>query len=101
MISLSCMFVIVVMPRDGPVYLVDVVFFCYLLCFSHSFCIPILASKLLGPSPAYTGYRDAPMVAWVLPWFKPYASIDIKEKKKKGRNNLPGKTTVASTNTNS
>ena len=47
--------------------------------------MPNLASKLLGPSLAYSGYRGAPMVAWVLPWSKPYASIDIKKKKKKKR----------------
>ena len=82
-ISLSCMFVMVVMPTDGPVYLVDVVFFCYFLCFSHSFCMPILASRLLGASLAFFGCRGAPIAAWVSPWSKPYVSTDIKNKKKK------------------
>ena len=72
----------VVMPTDGPVYLVDVVFFSYFLCFGHSFCMPILATWLLGASLAFSGYRGAPIAAWVSPWSKPYASTDIKKKKK-------------------
>ena len=75
----------VVMPTDGPVHMVEVVFLCYFFCFSHSFCMPILASKLLGASLAFSGYRGAPIAAWVSPWSKPYASTDIKKKKKKKR----------------
>ena len=51
------MFVMVVMPTDGPVYMVDIVFFGDFFCFSHSFGMPILASRLLGASLAYSGYR--------------------------------------------
>ena len=83
LISLSCMFVMVVMPMEGPVYMVDVVFFCCLFCFCYSFCMPILASRLLGAWLAFSGYRGAPIVAWVSPWSKPYASTDLKKKKKK------------------
>ena len=41
----------VVMPTDGPVYMVKVVFFCYFFCFSHSLSMPILVSwgPLTGP----------------------------------------------------
>ena len=85
LISLSYLFVMVVMPTDSPVYMVDVLFFCCFFCFCHSFCIPILASRLLGASLASSGYRGAPIAAWVSPWCKPYASTDIKKKKKKNR----------------
>ena len=46
-----CMFVKVVMPMDGPVHIVEVVFFWYFRCFSHSLSMPILASlaPLMGP----------------------------------------------------
>ena len=77
------MFVMVVMPTEGPVYMVEVVFFCCFFCFYHSFCMPILASRLLGASLAFSGYMGAPIAAWVSPWSKPYASTDIKKKKKK------------------
>ena len=45
--------------------------------------MPILASRLLGASLAFSGYRGAPIVAWVSPLSKLYASTDIKKKKKK------------------
>ena len=45
--------------------------------------MPILASRLLGASLGFSGYRGAPIAAWVSPWSKPYASTDIKKKKKK------------------
>ena len=76
------MFLVVVMPTEGPVYMVEVVFFCCFFCFCHSFCMPILASRLLGASLAFSGYRGALIAAWVSPWSKPYASTDIKKKKK-------------------
>ena len=53
------------------------------LCFCHSFCMPILASRLLGTSLAFSGYRGALIAAWVSAWSKPYASTDFKKKKKK------------------
>ena len=81
LISLSCLFVIVVMPTEGPVYMVDVVFFYCFFCFCHSFCMPILASRLLGASLAFSGYRGTPIAAWVSLWSKPYASTDLKKKK--------------------
>ena len=77
------MFVMVVMPTEGPVYIVEVVFFCCIFCSCHSFCMPILASRLMGAWLAFSGYRGAPIAAWVSPWSKPYASTDIKKKKKK------------------
>ena len=76
------MFVMVVMPTVGPVYMVEVVFFCCFFCFSHSLSMPILASWSLGASLAFSGYRGAPIAAWVSPWSKPHASTDIKNKKK-------------------
>ena len=48
----------------------------------------ILASRLLGASLAFSGYRGAPIAAWVSPWSKPYASTDIKKKKKKKKHML-------------
>ena len=83
LISLLCMFLVVVMPTEGPVYMVEVVFFCCFFCFCHSFYMLILASRLLGASLAFSGYMGAPIAAWVSPWSKPYASTDIKKKKKK------------------
>ena len=83
---MSCVFVIVVMPTEGPVYMVEVVFFCCFICFCHSFCMPILASRFLGASLAFSSDRGAPIAAWVSPWSKPYASTDLKKKKKKKKN---------------
>ena len=45
--------------------------------------MPILASRLLGASLAFSGYKGAPIAAWVSPWSKLYASTDMKKKKKK------------------
>ena len=41
----------VVMPTDGFVHMVEVIFFCYVSCFSYSLSMPILAScgPLTGP----------------------------------------------------
>ena len=83
---MSCMFVIVVMLTDGPVYMVEVVFFSYFFCFCDSFCPPIQASRLLGALLAFSSYRGAPIAAWVSPWSKPYASTELKKKKKKKLN---------------
>ena len=58
------MFIMVVMLTDGPVYTVEVVFFCCFVCFRHSFLMPILASRLRDVSLAFMGYRGAPIVAW-------------------------------------
>ena len=49
--------------------------------FCHSFCMPILASRLLGASLAFSGYRGAPIAEWVSPWSKAFASTDIKKKR--------------------
>ena len=76
------MSVMVVMPTDGPVYMVEVVFFCCLFCFCSSVCMPILASRLLGASLAFSGYRGAPIAAWVWPLSKPYVSTDLKKQEK-------------------
>ena len=45
----------------------------------------ILASRLLCASLAFSGYRGAPIAAWVSPWSKPYASTDLTKKKNNER----------------
>ena len=63
------MLVMVVMPTDGPVYMVEVVFFCYFFCVAHSLGMPILAS--CGPLAAPMGLVTV------------YAACEYSYKKKK------------------
>ena len=58
---------------------------CFLLLFILFLffcCMPILACRLLGASLAFSGYRGAPIAAWVWPLSKPYVSTDLKKQEK-------------------
>ena len=73
------MVVIVVIPTDGLVYMVEVVFFRYLFCFCHFFCMFIVASRLLGAMLAFSSDGGTPIVAWVSQSCNPHACIDFKK----------------------